>query len=206
MQLEETFTLPFEREIVWQAFQNIELLVNCLPGAKLLSEPTAQPMNIDFHVKLGPIQANFSGLGIVNFDFDHYCGTFSGQGNDPKSNSRVKGEAQFTLITLSKHETQISVNTDFFLTGALAQFGRVGLVKEVASIITAQFAENLKNHLNPVHFTNENPDASFTDLNHTEITSTQKNHAKKDSSLSIFKLITDLIKNQIKKIFSTHNT
>jgi len=147
MQIEEKFTIPFKSNIVWNAFKNLELIVSCLPGAKLISSPNEVPLQIGFQVKLGPIVANFTGTAEVTFDDAHHVGSFKGQGSDQKSNSRVKGEANFSLLDLHKNSTDVVVNTEFFLSGSLAQFGRIGILKEVASIITAQFAENLKLHL-----------------------------------------------------------
>jgi hypothetical protein len=36
------------------------------------------------------------------------------------------------------------VRVDYVLSGSLAQFGRAGIVKELAGALTAQFAENLR--------------------------------------------------------------
>ena len=146
MQLEENFTIPFSQQTVWAAFQNLELIVSCLPGAKLISPASETPLQVGFQVKLGPIVANFTGSAEVTFDAINHCGSFKGQGSDQKSNSRVKGEAKFSLLSIENNHTKVIVNTEFFLSGSLAQFGRIGILKEVASIITAQFAENLKNN------------------------------------------------------------
>jgi carbon monoxide dehydrogenase subunit G len=147
MQIDESFELPFSRAVVWQAFQNIQMLVDCLPGAKLTSPESQKPLELAFQIKMGPIAAAFAGQGDVVYDASSFAGNFSGQGTDRKNNSRVKGEARFSLHESAGSLTRVDVSVEFALTGALAQFGRIGIVKEIASNITAQFAQNLKSKL-----------------------------------------------------------
>jgi hypothetical protein len=147
MQIDESFELPFSRAVVWRAFQNIQMLVDCLPGAKLTSPESQKPLELSFQIKMGPIAAAFAGQGDVVYDAGSFAGNFSGQGTDRKNNSRVKGEARFSLHESAGSLTRVDVSVEFALTGALAQFGRIGIVKEIASNITAQFAQNLKSKL-----------------------------------------------------------
>ena len=149
MQIDESFELPFSRTVVWQAFQNIQMLVDCLPGAKLTSPESQKPLELAFQIKMGPIAAAFAGQGDVVYDASSFAGNFSGQGTDRKNNSRVKGEARFALHETPGSMTRVDVSVEFALTGALAQFGRIGIVKEIASNITTQFASNLQSKLVP---------------------------------------------------------
>lgn len=149
MQLDESFELPFSRAVVWQAFQDVQMLVDCLPGASLTSPADQQPLALNFQIKLGPIVAAFAGQGAITHHPADFSGTFAGQGTDRKSNSRVKGQAGFALQEAPGPVTTVKVSVEFTLTGPLAQFGRIGIVKEIASGITAQFAANLKQQLVP---------------------------------------------------------
>jgi uncharacterized protein len=145
MGLEESFDLPVARDRAWAAFRDLRVLVSCLPGARLTSEPHTDPVQIVFAVKLGPINVSFTGVGGVEYGADYDC-CFSGGGADRNTNSRVKGAAKFSL-----HEkaggTHVRLAVDYALTGALAQFGRAGIVKEIAANLTRQFADNLCNRL-----------------------------------------------------------
>lgn len=145
MQLEESFDLPVARALAWQAFRDIPMLVSCLPGAQLTSEADADPLQIVFAVKLGPIKASFAGQGRVEYAED-YSGAMSGSGADRGTNSRVRGDARFAL-TETDRGTRVQIVVDYTLTGALAQFGRPGIVKEIASSIAQQFAANLRARL-----------------------------------------------------------
>lgn len=142
MELEQFFDLPFPRHAVWAAFQDVPMLVSCFPGASLLSPPGVQPLEFAFMVKLGPINANFSGKGTIAYG-SNFAGTLGGEGTDRGSGSRVKGKTCFELQD-TETGTRVQLLIDYALTGALAQFGRPGIVKEIASGITRQFAANLR--------------------------------------------------------------
>ena len=142
MRIEESFHLPVAREAAWLAFGDVSMIVSCLPGAQLTSEADADPLTLVFSVKLGPISASFGGEGRVAYN-DDYSGSFSGNGVDRKTNSRVRGDAKFSLHE-APEGTRVQIEVDYALTGTLAQFGRPGIVKEIAAKLTHQFAANLR--------------------------------------------------------------
>lgn len=148
MLLEQKFSLDAPAELVWQAFHNVGLLVECLPGASL---DTAKPENEEglallFKVKLGPIAAGFAGRGKLTLDEAARSGSFSGGAVDAKTNSRVKGAANFTL-TEGPGATVVNMKVDYAITGTLAQFSREGIVRALAETLTQQFARNLQARL-----------------------------------------------------------
>ncbi|MEY8875989.1 MAG: SRPBCC family protein [Leptothrix sp. (in: b-proteobacteria)] len=151
MQLEQGFTLPLPPAQAWPAFRDISLLVGCLPGASLTGpvEVTADGASVPlrFDVKLGPIAAGFLGSGQATFDDAARAGRFDGAAADRKTQSRVKGSAAFALAPNEAGGTAVAVTVDFALSGALAQFGRAGLVREIAHALTEQFAANLGERL-----------------------------------------------------------
>lgn len=151
MLLEQSFTLPFAAATVWPTFADVPMLVACMPGAALSGEPrmTAEGTDIDlvFTVKLGPITGAFQGQGTVQRDDAAMRGTFSGNGADRKSGSRVKGAAKFSLIEGVPGQTRVDVAVDYSLTGSLAQFSRGAIVKELAAALTRDFAENLRTRI-----------------------------------------------------------
>jgi carbon monoxide dehydrogenase subunit G len=146
MQLEQTFELPAAPAQAWQAFKNIELLVECLPGAALTGPAVDGELPLRFDVKMGPISTNFLGAGRVTFDDATSSGRFEGAAADKRTGSRVKGVAAFS-VEPQGGGSLVRVNVDYNLTGALAQFSRGGIVRELAAALTAQFAGNLSTRL-----------------------------------------------------------
>ncbi len=146
MLLEQSFELAQPPAGTWPVFKDIAMLVECLPGASLSGPIDDGRMPLRFDVKLGPIAAGFTGSGLVSFDDASRSGRFEGAATDKRTGSRVKGTADFTL---QAHEggSQVSLRIDYALTGALAQFNRGGIVRELANALTAQFADNLRSRL-----------------------------------------------------------
>lgn len=142
MQLEQSFDLPVPPVTAWPAFKDVELLVQCPPGAALTGPAVGGQMPIRFDVKLGPIAAAFVGSGRVGLDEATQAGRFEGTATDRRTNSRVKGAADFKLAAEGTG-TRVSLRVDYSLTGALAQFSSGAIVRELGSALTAQFAANL---------------------------------------------------------------
>ncbi len=149
MELEQQFELPATPATAWPAFKDIALLVDCLPGASLTGPAVDGTWPLRFDVKLGPIAAAFAGSGRVQFDDAAQSGRFEGQAADKRTQSRVKGAAAFALAP-GGTGTVVQVRVDYALTGSLAQFGRPGIVRELAGALTNQFADNLARRLTPL--------------------------------------------------------
>lgn len=150
MQLEQGFSLAASPDVVWQAFHDLPLLVDCLPGASI--PPGSAPpvpgadMPLLFKVKLGPIAAGFAGQGRITLEEAARSGSFAGSAVDAKTNSRVKGEARFVMQPEAAG-VRVAMTVDYTITGALAQFSREGIVRALAEQLTRQFADNLQARL-----------------------------------------------------------
>jgi len=144
MEIEQSFTVPYSRELVWARFHDTPGIVGCLPGASLGAPVENGMLKLTMTVKLGPIVASFAGDGEIAFDDAHYSGSITGAGVDRKSSSRVKGVASFALEEAGAGETRVDVKVDYTIGGTLAQFSRGGIVKELATRMTEAFASNLK--------------------------------------------------------------
>ena len=162
MQLEQSFELPLVPAQTWKAFGDIALLVDCLPGASLTGPAVDGAVPMRFDVKLGPIAAAFVGSGQLALDDGTQSGRFEGTASDRRTNSRVKGSAAFTVQAIDTG-SRVTVLVDYALTGSLAQFNRGGIVRELASALTTQFAGNLSQRLQADAAANA-PDAMPADI------------------------------------------
>src|ERR1700754_2015179 len=144
MEIEQNFTVPYPRDVVWACFRDTPGIVACLPGASLPAPPDDVRLKLAITVKLGPIVASFAGDGEMKLDDTAWRGSVIGGGVDRKSASRVKGEASFSLDDPTPRETRVDVKVDYAIAGSLAQFSRGGIVKELATRMTDAFAQNLK--------------------------------------------------------------
>lgn len=147
MQLELAFDVTYPLPVVWHALDNLRATASCIPGAEISNVEDNQKASGVFRVQLGPIKAAFAGDAEVTRDEATHSGTIRGAGRDGKNASRVNASVEYQLLSVNDNATRIALKVDYSMTGALAQFSRGGIVKEIAASITKMFAGNLEKML-----------------------------------------------------------
>ena len=144
---EESFVVARSPATVWAIFADIPAVVACLDGAEL-TEHDANTAKGKMTIKLGPIQAGFSGSAVIERDDRALRGIIRGAGSDKGTGSRTKGEIVYRLTPEAEgQQTRVSVTVEYSLQGALAQFSRSGLVQELGRRLVSDFAANLNGRL-----------------------------------------------------------
>jgi carbon-monoxide dehydrogenase small subunit len=147
--LHQSFVVDHPRRRVWEYFARLDDVTSCLPGAMVTGTPAPDRVETTLRVKLGPIATDFKGVADVERDPSIWSGTIRGTARDARSSSTTRGEIRYAL-----HEekggaaTRVDLAIDYTLTGTLAQFGRSGIVQDIAKRMTAAFAANLEARLN----------------------------------------------------------
>ena len=118
-----------------------------MPGARLSKQPSDGRAEGEMKVKLGPIVSTFVGALDIERDDTEFTGLIRGAGRDLQSGSGVRAIISYKVQELDKASSQVLVSVKFMLTGTLAHFGRLGLVKDVANHLTRIFADNLASTL-----------------------------------------------------------
>ena len=145
MKIENSFEVPVPAPEAWAMLMNIEDVVGCLPGAQLGEVIDESTYKGTFKARIGPIAVTLA--GTVEFeerDEARRMGRLKGQASD----TRGRG-GTVSLITFQLREnaesTQVDIETDLQLSGALAQYGRgAGMISTFAGRIIDQFAECLR--------------------------------------------------------------
>lgn len=141
MKIQNSFTVVQPLDVVWQFFHDAPKVTACFPGAEYRG-----PAGDDTHVgrvsvKVGPFQANFEGEAIVRYQDELKTVHLEGKGVDRKGASRGKMTMDCRLVG-DGDATRVEVEADVQLSGSIAQFGRTGLIKDVAGVLTADFVRN----------------------------------------------------------------
>ncbi len=132
---------------VWAFFGDFAAVASCLPGATLTKTPQGDSVEGRMSVKIGPITANFSGRARITRDDARYSGTIVGTGIDQAGGSRAAGEVAYALQANGPGETRVALTIRALLAGALAQFGRSGIVEELVARIAETFAGHVEGRL-----------------------------------------------------------
>jgi len=144
VELIESFRVPFAREQVWRFFADLDQVARCMPGARLTRPAVENRAEGEVNVKLGPIVSVFGGVLEVARDEAQFSGVVRGAGRDAKSGSNARAIIGYRVQPEGNAASRVDISVKFLLSGALAQFGRSGLVKDVANHLTAVFARNLE--------------------------------------------------------------
>ena len=126
---------------VWELFQDVPQLAGCLPGAELTEEKGDGVYAGKVVAKLGPMTAAFEGEATVASDAETRTGSVNGKGMDKQGGSVGQVKMAYTVAAREGGGTVITVDADVVLSGAAAQFGRTGLVKEMSNRLIGEFVK-----------------------------------------------------------------
>lgn len=148
MKISQEFTVARPLPDVWAFFHDIPKVAACLPGAEYLGPKEDGKHAGKVSSKIGPFQASFEGeAAVVYTEADHTIHV-DGKGVDKKGASRGKMVMDCRLEPAGE-ATKVSVDADIQLSGTIAQFGRTGLLTEIANVLVADFVRNAEAELAP---------------------------------------------------------
>jgi uncharacterized protein len=141
MKITQEFEVNRPVEVVWDFFQDIPEVAQCLPGAELLTDDGAGTYTGRVAVRLGPMSATFDGRATVTPDQAARTGLIDGKGEDRRGKSRGAVKVSYVLTSAGPGSTAVKVDADVNLSGAAAQFGRGGLISEMSNRLVAEFVQ-----------------------------------------------------------------
>ena len=143
-EIEQSFAVDRPPEVVWAFFQNVPEVAACMPGCELTEEVDSNTFRGKVSVKIGPISAAFEGEAVLaEVDEAAQRGRIEAKGIDRKGGSRASATVKYAL-TRQDGGTAVDLTGDIKFQGALAQFGRTGIIREVSSRLTQEFANCLR--------------------------------------------------------------
>ena len=144
MKMNGEIRVPTDRETVWRALNDPEVLKDCLPGCQEIEKTSETEMTATLVIKVGPVKATFAG-GVTLSDLDPPNGyTISGQGQGGAAGF-ASGEAKVRLVA-DGGETVVHYDVDAKVGGKLAQIGS-RLIDSTAKKLSKQFFDSLAEKL-----------------------------------------------------------
>jgi carbon-monoxide dehydrogenase small subunit len=141
MKLHQEFVIARPLDEVWRFFHDVPNVAACLPGAEYLGANEDGRHAGKVSAKVGPFQASFEGEARVRYHEATKSVALEGKGVDRKGASRGKMTMACTLQQAGPG-TAIIIDSDVQLSGTIAQFGRTGLITEIANALVADFVAN----------------------------------------------------------------
>jgi carbon monoxide dehydrogenase subunit G len=157
VQLNHRFTVPAPIDETWSAFNDLERVAPCFPGAALTSVE-GDDFTGTCKIKLGPISMQYGGSGkFLERDEGAYRAVIEAKGKDKRGNGTAAATVTAQLIAEGEASTNVEVVTDLAITGKPAQFGR-GVMQDVSDKLLGQFATCLETRLGPAATAVEEPE------------------------------------------------
>ena len=138
MKITNEFTVSRPVDTVWEFFQDVPSVAECLPGAELTTDNGDGTYEGNLSIKLGPMAANFEGRATVTPDPATKTGKIEGRGADRRGGSRGQVSVDYSLDA-AEGGTKVTIDADVTLSGAAAQFGRTGLINEMSNRLIGEF-------------------------------------------------------------------
>lgn len=143
MRFEHEFAVAAPAERVWEIFGDVPAIARCLPGATLVGQESDGSYRGTVQVGLGPMTASFEGTATVDADDSEQRGRISGSGFDRSGGSRGRVEMDYA-VSPGEGGAVVSIAADIVLSGTAAQFGRPGLIEELARRMIGEFSSCLE--------------------------------------------------------------
>lgn len=147
MKIQHEFTVDKPLDTVWDFFQDIPSVADCLPGAELAESKGDNVYAGSLSVKLGPMTAAFEGEATITPDLSARTATITGKGVDKRGGSRGQVNVGYALTDAGSGSTKVDIDADVMLSGPAAQFGRTGLVNEISKRLISDFVDCLEGKL-----------------------------------------------------------
>ena len=137
MDLTHRFSVPADVAEAWDAFNDLEGLAPCFPGATITSVD-GDEFSGSVKIKLGPISLMYNGSGryIERNDADRRV-VIEARGKDKRGNGTATATVTASFAE-SGGQTDVEVLTYLVITGKPAQFGR-GVISDVSDKLLDQF-------------------------------------------------------------------
>src|SRR4051794_25796471 len=147
MELVGEQTLSLQRERVWQALNDPDVLRRCVPGCDLFEREDENRYKVAMTAAVGPVKARFNGkLTLSDIQPPNsYSMSFEGSGG---AAGFGKGQARVSLADSEGDSTRLSYAVNAQVGGKLAQVG-ARLIDGVARMMADQFFSRFAKEVAP---------------------------------------------------------
>tara|TARA_A100000171_G_scaffold11109_1_gene8917 strand:- start:2649 stop:3293 length:645 start_codon:yes stop_codon:yes gene_type:complete len=167
MKLAYQFKLDVEPQEAWRVLTDIPAITPCLPGASIDpdiedgSEQDKESYKGRMKVKLGPVGMVFKGtMRYVERDDTNHTAKLEAAATEMKGAGSAKSTIDFAVVPADSG-SQVSVVTDFQVSGKAAQFGG-GVMQSVGKRLMDEFSSRLAEKIeqNKTQLNSEEGDAT----------------------------------------------
>ncbi|MDE3075157.1 MAG: hypothetical protein KGJ86_06980 [Chloroflexota bacterium] len=146
--VKEGFDVSADCDRTWAVLDDIALIAQCIPNAKLKPSNQEGTYAGSISVKLGPVGVDFQGEATIDRWPDERRGLITARGQD-RFGSRVHAAIDFAVGAGGPAQTRVGIEGAIEVSGRLAGFARTG-GQALARNLVGDFAKNLEWHMKNV--------------------------------------------------------
>jgi carbon monoxide dehydrogenase subunit G len=142
MQFDNSFSVQKPVDEVWSTMLDLERVVPCVPGAKVLEKTGEGSVRAEVRIRLGSMSMNYSGPAeIVERDDQARRAILNARAKEAGGQGNADARVSIQLAE-EGGGTEVSIHSDVDVTGKAAQMGE-GVIVGVTEGMIGEFAENL---------------------------------------------------------------
>jgi len=145
MEMHATKTIAADRDTVWAALNDADVLKACIPGCEEMTGSPTEGFQAVVKQKVGPVKATFKGAVTLTDVVPGESYTISGEGKGGVAGF-AKGAAKVHLTDAEGGGTDLTYDVDAKVGGKLAQLGS-RLIDSFATKMADQFFERFQAHV-----------------------------------------------------------
>lgn len=141
------FDLSVPVDTAWAYLLDVNKIAGCVPGGSLTDLIDDHTFDGKIEIRLGPIAVGYRGrVSLENIDAAEHRLEIKAQGVE----NRGRGGASSTTrarLTATDTGTSVLMETELQVSGVVAQFGRSGIMQDVAQRLTQRFGSCVEEQL-----------------------------------------------------------
>ena len=142
MEFDNSFTVQKPLDEVWNTMIDLERVVPCVPGARVIEKTGDSAVNAEVKIKLGAMTMNYSGPAvIVEEDDSGHRALMNARAREAGGQGNADAKVSMQL-TDTGDATEVALHSQINVTGKAAQMGE-GVIAAVTEGMIKEFSENL---------------------------------------------------------------
>jgi carbon monoxide dehydrogenase subunit G len=142
MEFDNSFTVEKPIDEVWDTMLDLDRVVPCVPGAKILENTGERAVKAEVKIKLGAMSMSYSGPAeIVEQDESEHRAVMNARAKEAGGQGNADARVSMQL-TGTGDATEVALHSQVDVTGKAAQMGE-GVIVAVTEGMIKEFSENL---------------------------------------------------------------
>lgn len=143
MEFNNSFVVEKPIDEVWSTMLDLERVVPCVPGARVLETTGEGVVKAEVKIRLGSMSMNYAGPAeIVEQDDAAHRAVLTGRAKEAGGQGNADSRVEIQLAEAGDATTEVSIRSEINVTGKAAQMGE-GVIGGVTEGMIGEFAENL---------------------------------------------------------------